>query len=132
MMTKCVMMIHIDDRDTDCPKQVMGATPERLIRDIYMEIIIPLHETMLRYAGEGVAVGCHELYIPLKPYLRICDFFNKSYNEQVDADNFIACAKLFDLIRYAMKHKERDLDYILEGIGVTTMVYERWMKEIVA
>lgn len=118
--------IRVDDE----PDPVADA--EELIQEIYGKIMMPIHKILLRRPGEGTAIGCYMEHIPFKIYLRICDFFNKSYNEKITAENVSACRRLMEIIDYTKEHKSDNLDEALAELDISEEDYNRWMTEITA
>ena len=118
--------IRVDDE----PDPVADA--EELIQEIYGKIMMPIHKILLRRPGEGTAIGCYMEHIPFKIYLRICDFFNKSYNEKITAENVSACRHLMEIVDYTKGHKVDSVDEALAGLGISEEDYNRWITEITA
>lgn len=108
------------------------ADAEDLVQEIYGKVMLPIHKVLLRRPGEGTAIGCYMEHIPFKIYLRICDFFNKSYNEKITAENVRACRHLMEIVGYTKGHKVDSVDEALAGLGISEEDYNRWITEITA
>lgn len=108
------------------------ADAEDLVQEIYGKVMLPIHRILLRRPGEGTAIGCYLTSIPWKIYLRLCDFFNKSYNKKITPENVSACRHLMEIIDYTQDHKSDNIDEALAGLGISEEEYDRWMTEIVA
>lgn len=108
------------------------ADAEALVQEIYGKVVMPIHKVLLKRPGEGTAIGCYLEHIPSKIYLRICDFFNKSYNEKITPENVSACRHLMEIVDYTQDHKNDSIDGALAGLGISEEEFDRWMAEIVA
>lgn len=118
--------IRIDDESDP------EADAEDLVQEIYGKVVLPIHKVLLRRPGEGTAIGCYLEHIPLKIYLRLCDFFNKSYNEKITAKNVSACRHLMEIIDYTQDHNSDNIAEALAGLDISEEEFDRWMTEIVA
>ena len=108
------------------------ADAEDLVQEIYGKVMMPIHRILLRRPGEGTAIGCYMEHIPWKIYLKLCDFFNKSYSEAVTQQNLQACRHLMEIVDYTKEHKVDNTDQALTGLGISEEDYNRWMTEITA
>ena len=108
------------------------ADAEDLVQEIYGKVMMPIHKVLLKRPGEGTAIGCYLEHIPWKVYLKLCDFFNKSYSEAVTQQNLQACRRLMEIIDYTKEHKTDSIGEALVGLGISEEEFDRWMTEIVA